>query len=140
MFLLDTSAISEVLKPRPDEAFIRWLEVQHESTLSLSVMTIAEVYRGVLSSPTPRRQEQLNQWFDNDVAAKFAGRILPVDFEVALRWATVVEDSRRSGQPLPVIDSLIAATALAHKLTVVTRNVRDFERCGVPVFSPWSNA
>lgn len=140
MFLLDTSAISEVLKPAPDAGFMRWLEVQPESTLSLSALTIGEVYRGLLLAPTQERRVQLESWFDEQVLGAFTGRILPVDADVALAWAGLASQSQVAGQPVPLIDSLIAATALAHDLTVVTRNVRDFERCGVPVLAPWTNA
>ena len=139
-YLLDTAAISELIKPGGDQQYLRWLESQPLPDLALSVLTIAEVYRGIIRAPDPRRKARLEQWLLDDILPEFVDRLLPVDYEVSLIWAELSEAGRRMGHTLPAVDSLIAATAQAHNLVVVTRNVRDFKRCGVPVLSPWATS
>ena len=85
-----------------------------------------------------KRRAQLGEWLKRDLETWFSGRVLPVNRQVAERWASLVAQSVRTGRPLPTIDSLIAATALAHGLTVATRNTRDFERAGVEVVDPFA--
>ncbi len=79
----------------------------------------------------------MRNWLDEDLAKRFQGRILPVDSEVAAEWGRIQGEALAKAQPLPVIDSMISATAAVHNLTVVTRNTKDFRRCGVNVFDPW---
>ncbi len=87
-----------------------------------------------------KRRIQLEQWLKQDLEAWFSGRILPVDRQVAARWASLVAQGARAGGPLPTVDSLIAATALAYDLTMVTRNTRDFEGIGATTVNPWGTA
>jgi len=136
--LLDTSAVSEIVKPTPDSAFIEWLTQSDEETLFLSVLTIGELEKGIAKLTDGKRRTRLQSWVRRDLVARFAGRLLAVELQVAERWGALVGESERKGVPLPVIDSLIAATCLVHGLTAVTRNRTDFERCGVECFSPWS--
>jgi predicted nucleic acid-binding protein len=135
-YLLDTSAVSEVVKPQPDSAVIEWLAQADEETLFLSVLTIGELENGVAKLADGKRRTRLYAWVR--LVARFSGRLLPIDLRVADRWGALAGESERKGQPLPVMDSLIAATCLVHGLTAVTRNRTDFERCGVECFSPWS--
>ncbi len=137
-YLLDTSAVSEVIKPQPDSAVIEWMAQADEEALYLSVLTIGELEKGIAKLADGRRRTRLQAWVRRDLVARFAGRLLPVDLLVADRWGALTGESERKGLPLPVLDSLIAATCLVHGLTAVTRNRTDFERCGVECFSPWS--
>ena len=137
-YLLDTSAVSEVVKPKPDPAVIEWLTQADEEALFLSVLTIGELEKGVAKLADGKRRTRLRAWVRRDLVTRFAGRLLPVDLQIADRWGALVGTSESKGLPLPVIDSLIAATCLVHGLTAVTRNRADFERCGVECFSPWS--
>jgi len=135
---LDTSAVSEVVKPKPDPAVIEWLTQADEEALFLSVLTIGELEKGVAKLADGKRRTRLRAWVRRDLVTRFAGRLLPVDLQIADRWGALVGTSESKGLPLLVIDSLIAATCLVHGLTAVTRNRADFERCGVECFSPWS--
>ena len=137
-YLLDTSAVSELVKPAPDTGVTEWLAQSDEATLFLSVLTIGELQKGIAKLADGKRRTRLQSWVRRDLVDRFAGRLLPVDSQVAALWGALVGDSERKGVPLPVMDSLIAATCLVHGLTAVTRNRADFERCGVESFSPWS--
>lgn len=136
-FLLDTSVVSELIRKVPHESVIDWLGRQDEETLYLSVLTLGELEKGISKLKASARRDRLRTWISRDLAARFADRFLSIDARVAARWGALTGDSEKRGVPLPVIDSLIAATALEHGLTVATRNVADFERCGVPWFDPW---
>jgi toxin FitB len=136
-FLLDTSVISELVKKAPHEAVMSWLGRQHEEGLYLSVLTLGELQKGIAKLSASARRDRLRTWLTRDLAARFANRLLPIDVPVAARWGTLTGDAEKRGTPLPVIDSLIAATALEHGLSVATRNVGDFKRCGVVCVDPW---
>jgi predicted nucleic acid-binding protein len=137
-YLLDTSAVSELVKAKPDAVFVQWIGELDEELLFLSVLTIGELEKGIAKVADSRRRRSLQSWVQNDLAQRFTERILPVDLRVARRWGTLAGGSARSGQPLPVIDSLICATCLVHGLAAITRNRADFERCGVTCLTPWS--
>lgn len=113
---------------------MEWVEARPAATLYLSVLTLGEIRKGVESVSSGRRRAALNDWLDAELPAYFSGRILSVDERVADRWGRLLAAAKR---PLPAIDSLLAATALAHDLVMVTRNVRDFEGLGVPLIDPW---
>lgn len=131
-YLLDTNVISEMMRPRPDAGVVNWLG-SSEATF-VSVLTLGEIAIGIerLSLCDERRAASLQRWLD-DLAAGFRDRTIGVDLAVALRWAKV-----NSPTPVPAVDGLIAATALEHGMTVVTRNVRDFERAGATVLNPFA--
>ena len=112
-----------------------WL-VAHEEDLFISVLTLGELERGVRMAADAARQKRLRAWLHNDVRAWFAAKILPIDENVATTWAEMLAGAKG---PLPAIDSLIGATALTHKLTVVTRDERDIARTGAKVFNPWNS-
>lgn len=136
-YLLDTTVLSETRKPQPAEGLVRWLAERDETTLFISALTLGELHAGIIRLPEGKRRDELQNWVDRDLAARFRGRILAIDGEVAAEWGRLSGAARSRGQPLPVVDSLIAATAVVHRLTVVTRNVRDIERCGAKVLDPW---
>lgn len=132
--LLDTNVISELRKgPRCHPRVRAWLALQDASQLFLSVLAIAEIRDGIerLRERAARQASRLEAWL-RETETHFHDRILPVTAEVADRWGRL-----RTSQPLPDFDRLIAATAIIHGLEIATRNVRDFERSGVPVVNPW---
>ena len=136
-FLLDTSVISELVKPAPDNQVIEWLKSTDEASLYLSVLTIGEIEKGIAKLPESSRREKLETWVRRDLADRFRERLLAIDGTVAATWGRLAGEAEARGEPLPVIDGLIAATSLAHDLTVATRNIGDFERCGARCFNPW---
>ena len=136
-FLLDTNVISELVKPRPKANVTAWIEVTDESLLYLSVLTLGEIRRGIAILPQSRRRATLEAWLDKDLRARFEERILPIDQEVADRWGLLTAAARDSGIVLPVIDGLLAATALEHNLTLVTRDTGQIPSMRVAVFNPW---
>lgn len=138
-YLLDTCVISELVKRgNPDSGVVGWLNQQDEDRLFLSSITLGEIQAGISKLPDSARRLELISWLDNDLRHRFASRILPVDLEVALVWGSKRGELARSGVTLPFADSLIAATAMAHGMTVVTRNVADLQRCGAMTLNPWS--
>lgn len=137
-YLIDTNVLSELRRLRPDPHVAAWFREQVASTLFVAVLTLAEVRRGIIRLPAGAQRAALEEWLERDLVRGFRERILPVDLPVAMRWASLSLDASQQGQSVPTIDGLIAATALVHGLTVVTRNERDFERCGVRILNPWA--
>ncbi len=136
-FLLDTNTPSELMRSRPDPRIVRWVRVQPDKSLYLSVITIGELRKGFTILPASDRRTRLEEWFDNNLLPLFAGRILPVTRVIADHWGISEGERRRQGRPLNTADGLIAATALEHNLSLVTRNVRDYANLGVALFNPW---
>ncbi|MCI4645177.1 MAG: type II toxin-antitoxin system VapC family toxin [Hyphomonadaceae bacterium] len=136
MWLLDTVTISEPTKSRAAEPVISWLGEQPGDVLHTSVLCIGEIRRGIERLEPGGRRTRLRAWLEQDLPAWFGARILPVDINVAQLWG---ELTAVSGRTVPAIDGLIAATAMHHRLTVVTRNAADFEALHVPVFNPWDD-
>jgi predicted nucleic acid-binding protein len=138
-YLLDTCVLSELRKPAPDSNVTTWIERVQESHLYLSVITLGEIQKGIAKLEDSKKKHALQLWLEQDLQERFAGRILMVDSSVALEWGILQGSSSRFGNPVPVIDSLIAATAICHNLTLVTRNTTDFERMPVRLANPWLN-
>lgn len=136
-WLLDTCVLSELVKQAPAPSVVAWVDGCPEESLYLSVLTLGEIEKGVARLPHSTMRTRLAAWLRQDLPDRFAGRILPIDERVAAVWGRLSGESERAGSPLPVIDSLIAATALQHGLTVATRNTRDIERCGASCVNPW---
>jgi toxin FitB len=137
-FVLDTCVVSEFTKPQPNEKLDTWLDATAESALHLSVVTIGEIQQGITRLPPSIRRQRLQGWLEDDLSVRFAGRILVIDAPVCIAWGRLRADSAAQGRVLPVIDSLIAATALHHRMMLVTRNERDFEQIpGLEIFNPW---
>lgn len=116
---------------------VSWVRACDEAELFLSVITIGELEKGIAKLPGSAMQTTLEQWVRRELADRFRDRLLVIDSNITARWGAMVGLSEARGQPLPVIDSLIAATSLQHDLTVVTRNKDDLERCGARCFNPW---
>ena len=136
-YLLDTCLISELLKKNPSSNVLHWLDSQDENSLYLSVLTVGELQKGIAKLSEDKRKSELQGWVNNSLCSRFEGRILPIDVEVASAWGSLLGDSEKHGKKLPVMDSLIASTAEVHNLTVVTRNIRDMQKCQAKVFNPW---
>ncbi len=137
-WLLDTCALSEYAKKTPAPEVIAWLDEQDETSLFMSVITLGEIEKGILKLRVsdPRRSQKLTAWLGK-VEQRFAGRILPLDAAALHVWAQIAAHAELAGQPMPVMDGLLMATAQCHGLTVVTRNVQDFELYP-QVFNPWA--
>jgi toxin FitB len=137
-YLLDTCAISELVRPAPDTGVLEWFAQQDELSLCLSALSLGELKRGIEKLTTGKRKTFLQKWLTEKVIQRFGDRVLPVDAPVCLRWGELQAKLEKQGTPMPAIDSLIAATALQHQLTVVTRNTKDMEACGVNLLNPWA--
>jgi len=137
-YLLDTCVVSELMRPVPAASVGAWLDAHAHQPQFLSVLTVGEIAQGIAKLRESARRAALTDWLHNAVLPNYTGRILHVDDAVALRWGALRGDLIRTGKTPPVIDSLLAATALTHGLTVVTRNVRDLEAFGVAVANPWA--
>ncbi|OFZ96573.1 MAG: recombinase [Betaproteobacteria bacterium RIFCSPLOWO2_02_67_12] len=136
-YLVDTSVISELVKRSPDENVMEWMKRAEEMSLYLSVLTIGELEKGIAKLPASSRRSKLETWVRSDLADRFRERLLAIDGTVAAAWGKLAGEAESRGEPLPVIDGLIAATGLAHHLVIATRNIGDFERCGASCFNPW---
>ncbi|MBA3392169.1 MAG: type II toxin-antitoxin system VapC family toxin [Deltaproteobacteria bacterium] len=138
-FLLDTNVVSELMKRRPSPRVVAWVDATAEPLLHLSVITIGEVRKGIdlLRDDDPKRAA-LQSWLDRDMRVRFAGRLLAFEDGVAERWGQLEALAKKRRLTLPTIDAQLAATALHHGLTFVTRNTADIGPTGVPVFDPWS--
>ncbi len=136
-FLLDTCVISELIAKRPNPSLVDRIEGIDDERLYLSVITIGEVSRGIAKLPDSKRRQELRAWLDTALLSRFQDRILVIDIPVMLAWGQLTARLDGQGRPLPAIDSLIAAQALYYRLTLVTRNEKDFIAAGVELFNPW---
>jgi toxin FitB len=135
--LLDTCVISELIKPKPDERVMSWLLEQNDSDLYVSALTFGELQRGIEKLPASRKKEEINNWVENEMKRRFQNRTLEIDLFIAKAWGKIQGIADKKGKPMPIFDSLIAATGIVHGLTVVTRNVSGMEQSGVNLFNPW---
>jgi tRNA(fMet)-specific endonuclease VapC len=137
-FLLDTNVPSETLRPRPNANVSAWLNRQAQDSQFLSVVSVGELRRGFTLMSPGKQRTRLEQWMEQYLLPLFAGRILPVTQSIADHWGVLDAQCQLRGRPLNTADGMIAATALQHGLTLVTRNVRDFADLGVTVLNPWN--
>jgi predicted nucleic acid-binding protein len=136
-FLLDTNVVSELIRPKPDDNVLRWVEETDESILFLSVLTLGEIRKGIESLGSGRHRGRLESWLQVALRSRFQDRILPIGEAIADRWGAISAIAAAKGKPVPVIDGLLAATALHHNLTLVTRDRSDVAGTGVPTLDPW---
>ncbi|HVV94446.1 MAG TPA: type II toxin-antitoxin system VapC family toxin [Hyphomicrobiales bacterium] len=139
-FLLDTNVVSEWVKPRPDPGVVQWLAEVDEDRAFLSVVTLAEIRRGIERLPHGHRRRRLEDWLLVELPLRFEGRVLPIDRAIADRWGLVVARSEAAGRPIGVIDAFLAATAIVQDLMLVTRNQDDFIGAVDETINPWSPA
>lgn len=125
------------MRVRPDPNVENWVRAAEQELLYLSVLTLGEIRKGLAGLAQGKRRTRLETWLEVELQFRFSGRILPIDVGVADRWGLLEADAKRKGKPLSTIDGLLAATAVHHNLTIVTRNVADFSGLSVPVLNPW---
>lgn len=136
-YLLDTCVLSEFTRLNPDEKVIRWMDKFDEEKLYLSAITIGEIQFGIERLPESHRKTDLQVWMNNDLISRFGQRILPLNAQTMLLWGVLTARMEKSGQPMALMDSLIAATTLQNNMILVTRNVIDFVSCGLLWLNPW---
>jgi len=135
-YLLDTNVPSEAIRLRVDERVDGWLRSHDDESLYLSAITIGELRKGLSLHPEGKRRVQIQEWFESEIIPMFAERLLPVTQAIAERWG-MFSARQQMGKPLSMADGLIAAPALEHGLTLVTRNVKDFEGLDARILNPW---
>jgi predicted nucleic acid-binding protein len=137
-FLLDTNVVSEWTKPRPNAGLLEWLAQVEENDVFLSVVTFAELRRGIERLPAGARRGRLDEWLRGELPWRFEARIVGVDGAVADEWGRLVARREARGRTIHALDALIAATAQVHNLTLVTRNTADFEASVESLLNPWT--
>ncbi|MGB5084682.1 MAG: type II toxin-antitoxin system VapC family toxin [Methylocystis silviterrae] len=137
-WLLDTNVLSELRRPRPNAKVVAFVAAQPLDRLYVSVVTFAEIRFGIELVPDPARRGELQDWLTLKVRPLFTQRTLPVSEDVMLKWRLLVEEGRKTRYTFSQPDLIIAATALLHGLTVVTRDIGDFEKARTPVVNPWA--
>ncbi len=138
-YLLDTNVVSEARRPRPDENVLRWLDAQPLTSTYLSVITLGELEEGITALGETQRAQALRGWLAQ-LTESFGGRILDVDQDVATTWGRIRAEAKQQGRPPPAALALLAATAITHALTLVTRNVADVATLPVTVLNPWDES
>ena len=136
-WLLDTNVLSELRRPKPDRRVIAFVSAQPLELLHVSVVTLAEIRFGIETVSDANRRADLGEWLAHKLRPMFDGRVLPVSEEVMLKWRLLVEEGRNAGHTFSQPDLIIAATALHHGLTVVSRDTADYVKTRVPLFNPW---
>ncbi len=137
MILLDTNVVSAVMARMPEPSVLEWLDSQRTDTLFLSTISIAEIGFGLQVLPTGKRRRILEDRFDRFVASGFAQRVLSFDEKAARLYGELMGHRRRRGRPMSSLDGQVAAIARANHFAVATRNVRDFEECGLEIVNPF---
>jgi len=135
-YLIDTNVLSELRRKQPDERVLAWMQDRPRQSLFLSVLTLGEIRKGIERLDDLARRHKLLDWLEVELPNYFVGRMLTIDIHTADRWGRLMASA---GRPLPAIDGLLAATALQHDLTLVTRNTRDFAGLAVQLINPWED-
>lgn len=137
-YLLDTTVLSEFAKRTVDPAVIAWLQKTDELQLTISVVSLGEIQKGISSMPRGKLQQDLQTWLDSRLIPRFGLRALPLTSSDLQRWGQLLGEATKSGEPLSPVDTLLAAVALNRDLILVTRNTGDFALTGVRIIDPWS--
>jgi len=135
-YLIDTCVISELRKPAPQESVLAWFQACDEEDLFISSLSLGELCFGISILPEGKKKNDLSFWF-NELIEAFLERILPVTESVAIIWGNLRAQAQKSGSVMPVIDGLLAATAEAHRMVLVTRNIDDIQAAGISILNPW---
>lgn len=136
-WLLDTNVLSELRRTKPNARVVAFVAAQPLDVLFVSTVTLAEIRFGIELAPDPAQRAELQAWLAQKLRPMFEDRVLPISEDVMLRWRLLVEEGRKAGHTFSQPDLIIAATALQHGLTVVTRDTADYARTRVLVFNPW---
>jgi hypothetical protein len=136
-YLLDTNVVCEPTSKTPNPTVMSWLAARAPDELFISAVTVAEIRYGVEAAPPGARRRALERWYVESIGGS-PDRVLPIGLEVADAWGRLRRRAERAGRAMPAIDAFIAATAQTYGLALVTRNTRDFEVWGGPVFNPWA--
>ncbi len=137
-WLLDTNVLSELRRPKPEHRVVAFVDACPLDQLHISVVTLAEIRFGIELVSEPNRRAELNGWLTEKVRPMFEGRVLQVTEDIMLKWRLLVEDGRKAGHTFSQPDLIIAATAIHHGMTVVTRDRSDYDKARVPVVNPWN--
>jgi predicted nucleic acid-binding protein len=135
--LLDTCVLSELVTKQPNPQVVDFVDGLDPDDTYLGVIKVGEIVKGIEKLPNSQRRKELHAWLKEDLLARFQGKIIPIDEEVMVGWGILTARAEAAGKPMPAIDSLIAATAQAHGLALVTRNGQDFIASGVEIVNPW---
>ena len=136
-WLLDTNILSELRRPKPEARVVAFVAAQPLDRLFVSAVTLAEIRFGIELVGEAGRRADLGNWLTHQVRPMFDQRVLPISEDVMFKWRLLVEDGRKAGHTFSQPDLIIAATALHHGLTIVSRDVNDFEKARAPIFNPW---
>jgi hypothetical protein len=139
-WLLDTNVLSELRRPKPDARVVAFVAGRPLHQLYVSVVTLAEIRFGIERVGEPARRPELNDWLTHKIRPMFGDRVLPITEDIMLRWRLLVEEGRKVGHTFSQPDLIIAATALHHRLTVVTRDRSEYDKAHVPVINPWDES
>lgn len=139
-WLLDTNILSELRRAKPERKVVRFVAAQPLEALFVSSVSFAEIRFGIELAPDPAQRADLNDWLDHRIRPLFEGRVLAVSEDVMFKWRLLVEEGRKAGHTFSQPDLIIAATALHHGLTVVTRDAADYRRARASVFNPWTDS
>jgi predicted nucleic acid-binding protein len=129
-----------MLKPKPDDNVVAWMQENDEQDMYVSVLTFGEIEKGIEKTSNLPRKKNLQLWVEQDLKARFENRIIDIDLDVATRWGKVQGKAELKGKPMPAIDGLIAVSGLVHNCVVVTRNVSDMQQSGVELLNPWKSS
>jgi predicted nucleic acid-binding protein len=135
--LLDTCVISELVSKKPNPRVVEFVDSLDPEDVYLSVITIGEIVKGIEKLPSSRRKTGLQSWLNDDLLVRFEGNVVPLDIDIMVEWGRITARLEVAGKTMPAIDSLIAATVLDRKMTLVTRNVSDFEGTDLEIVNPW---
>jgi predicted nucleic acid-binding protein len=136
-YVLDTNVISELITRHPNQNVIDWIDKLDPETIYLSVITIGEVRKGIEKLAPSRRKDEMTLWLTNDLLLRFADKIVDITSTVMLVWGELTGQMEREGKSMPAIDSLIAASVIEGRFTLVTRNEDDFQYAGISIINPW---
>jgi predicted nucleic acid-binding protein len=136
-YIFDINVISELVAAQPNRHVLNWVDSIDPESVYISAITIGELKKGIDKLPASQKKELLKMWLEEDLLIRFSGHILPVDISIALVWGELLARLEGAGTPMPAIDSLLAATAVSHGFTFVTRNTSDFEAAGISLYNPW---
>jgi len=135
--LLDTCVISELVSKKPNPKVVEFVDSLDVEDVFLSVITVGEIVKGIEKLPSSKRRSELQAWLNDDLLVRFEGNVVPLDIDIMTEWGRITARLESKGKTMPVIDSLIAATVLDRKMTLVTRNVSDFEGTDAEILNPW---